>query len=322
MDLDLIVRVVGAVLGIGIPLYILVRIARWMMSSDEIERRNRIRSATHMGDLRRAGDLQAKDGNFTEAARLYEQGGEHGRLARVLLKMDDRAGAAAAYARAGELANAAKIYDELGEHDKAASLYSRDGDPKSAWRAARSLARAGEYARAGRAFQMAGDFENAAGAYARADRLDPPDVLVTMLENAALAIGKDEKKRKELLHRAASAAYKLGLHERAAQAFLGAGRVVDAAKLYERALERFDLAAALYDEAGRREDVARLVLRAGELPVLRAPRRTRTRARRHRRGAETRARDRSVAFRVEPGEPPAAASRGVDSADRAAPAAM
>ena len=254
-----------------ITLLVALRVGKWLLFSGESNHAAQVREAQRSGDHRRAGDLQAKRGNFEMAARLYERGGEFARQGHALRKVGDLRGAAEAFAKGGEHGAAADLYCQTEQYGKAAEQYLHAGDRASMRRAAQAFQKTGQFARAGRLMHKLGEFESAARLYSRAETLEPPDLVVSMLENAALALPGDSPKRAELLHQAASAAYKLGLYERAASAFDGAGKPLEAARLYERALSRFDLAAALYVEAGRGAEADRLEERAGgALAVLRA----------------------------------------------------
>ena len=253
---------------------------RWLLGREDRLLDQQVREAHRSGDFRRAGDLQASRNRFAEAARLYAQGKEWARQARALEKVGEREAAGEAYMRAGEYAPAAAIFEALGDSARAAvCLQQATSSPESQRSAAEHHARSGNHLEAARLFQGLGDFERAADSYAKVRDLEPPDLVATMLENAALQTADSDPKRKVLLARVADVAYKLGQHERAARAYDGAGQLRHAAELYERALRRFDLAAALYTECGEAVLAARLVGQAGgEIAVLRA-RETRARER-------------------------------------------
>jgi tetratricopeptide (TPR) repeat protein len=253
---------------------------RWLAGREERLLDQQVREAHRAGDFRRAGDIQASRNRFAEAARLYAQGKEWARQARALEKVGEREAAGEAYMRAGEYAPAAAIFEALGDSARAAvCLQQATSSPESQRMAAEHYARSGNHVEAAKLFQALGEFERAADGYAKVRDLDPPDLVATMLENAALQTADGDPKRKALLARVADVAYKLGQHERAARAYDGAGQLRHAAELYERALRRFDLAAALYVESGETALAARLVAQAGgEIAVLRA-RETRARER-------------------------------------------
>jgi tetratricopeptide (TPR) repeat protein len=250
----------------------LFQLQRWAMGRGDRLLDAQVRDAFRSGDLRRAGDLQASRGRFAEAARLYGQGREWARQARALEKTGEREQAAEAHERAGEHAAAAKIYEDLGDSARAALCLQKVAtSPDSQRAAAAHFARSGQHLEAGRLYQQIGEFEKAADEFSQVRDLDPPDAVVTMLENAVLAMEDDDPRRAGLLARVADVAFKLGQHDRAARAYDGAGQPKRAAELYERALRRFDLAAALYAEAGDEASVARLTAQAGgEVAVLRA----------------------------------------------------
>ncbi|MFO0715123.1 MAG: protein kinase [Sandaracinus sp.] len=253
-------------------LALLAQAYRWLEGRGDRALDTQVRDAFRAGDFRRAGDIQASRHLYAEAARLYAQGKEWGRQARALEKIGEREGAAEAYMRANEHAAAASLFEALGDSARAAvCLQQAASSPEAQRAAAEHYGRSGNHLEAGRLLQALGDFEKAADAYAKARDLDPPDLVVTMLENAALQCPDADPRRKVLLARVADAAYKLGQHERAARAYDGAGQLRHAAELYERALRRFDLAAALYVEAGEPASAVRLTDQAGgEVAVLRA----------------------------------------------------
>ena len=268
-DSALISYAVGGSIAIAV-LLVVAHAVRWLLSGAERDLDSQVREAHRSGDLRRAGDLQARRGKYEEAARLYAQGKEWGRQARALLKAGDTRGAAEAFAKAGEDEEAARCFEEIGDHARAAQHKQHGQSPRARLSAAEQFLKT-DPLRAAKLFQESGEFERAAEAYARVPALEPADLVVTMLENAALAMDDDATRRRALLERAGDAAYKLGLHDRAARALDGAGALARAAQLYERALKRFDLAAALYAEVGDKDGLRRATDAAGgEIEVLRA----------------------------------------------------
>ncbi len=252
----------------------------WMTGRESRQLDDQVRNAHRNGDFRLAGDLQARRGNYAEAARLYAQGKEWLRQARALEHAGELESAAEAFMQAGDYASAAKHFEALGDSTRAAlCLQQSSSSPETQRSAAEHFEKSGQYLEAARLYQELGEFERAATLYAKVKELDPPDLVITMLETAALSVPEADPKRRDFLARAAAAAYKLGLHERAARAYDGAGDLKRAADLYERALRRFDLAAAAWTEAGDLKQVERLTeLAGGQIEVLRA-RETRARER-------------------------------------------
>lgn len=252
----------------------------WMTGREARQLDDQVRNAHRNGDFRLAGDLQARRGNYAEAARLYAQGKEWLRQARALEHAGEREAAAEAYMQAGDYASAAKHFEALGDSTRAAlCLQQSSSSPETQRSAAEHFEKSGQYLDAAKLYQELGEFERAATLYAKVKDLDPPDLVITMLETAALSVPESDPKRRDFLARAAAAAYKLGQHERAARAYDGAGDLKRAADLYERALRRFDLAAAAWTEAGDLKQVERLTeLAGGQVEVLRA-RETRARER-------------------------------------------
>jgi tetratricopeptide (TPR) repeat protein len=260
-------------------LAVLVSLVRWIAASGEASLDEQVREAHRAKDFRRAGDIQARRGKYVEAARLYANGGEWARQARALQRAGDLRAAAEAFARAEDPDQAALLFEQVGEHKKATEQKAKRATPEAQRQAAEAFAKQGEHVRAAKIFAQLGDYERAADAYGRAARLDPPDVVVTMLENAALGLAAGDRRRAALLLRAGDAAYQLGLHERAASAYDGAGDLKKAAQLYERALKRYDMAGAIWAELGDAAGVARATPAAGgEIEILRA-RETRARER-------------------------------------------
>ncbi|MCC7536946.1 MAG: protein kinase [Deltaproteobacteria bacterium] len=266
--------------GIVLVAVVIVRaMIRGLTSGDDRADEKRLREATQSGDLRRAGDIQAKRGMFREAARLYTQTGEHLRAARALLKVGDAKAAAEAFEKAGDHAAAGEQYRAAGELLKAAEAYQRCDGKAERHAAGECFHAAADYLQAGRAFQEAGEFEKAADAFTRVPKLEPPDLVLTMLENAALGLPTDHPKRERLWARAGEVAYTLGAHERAARAFDESGDPQRAAQIYEHALKRFDVAAALCAELGDSKEADRLTVAAGGRAAVLSVREQRARER-------------------------------------------
>ncbi len=260
---------------VGLVVAGLVGVAGWRWGKGWLERRktveieSRLQRALAAGKLRQAGDIQAGRGFFREAARIYERGGDHDRSARALVQAGDLKGAAAAFEVANLPTEAAALYRRLGEHAKAAEAYAKSDDVKHQRSAAESLLQSGDALRAARLFERLGDPESAADAYAKCEKVDPRDYVAVMLQNAAMA-AQDDATRRRLWRRTAEEAQRIGDHERAAFAYDRGGDGLRAANLYEQALSRYDVAAAIQRELGDEQAAARLTIAAGgELPVLR-----------------------------------------------------
>jgi tetratricopeptide (TPR) repeat protein len=282
----------------GLILIVLVVAARrawqWVSTREDRELERAVREAVAAGDLRRAGDLQAKRGLLMEASRIFLRAGEHARAAQVLAELGEIRRAAEEYEKADEWGRAAPLYRKSGEVLKAATCYEKCEGRSDRLSAAECYRLAGEHLKAARLFQELEQFEKAADCYAKVEELDALDVALTMLENAALAAKTDPAQRQGLWRRAAELAVKLGAHERAARAFDEAGEPARAAQIYEEALKNFEMAAALYAEAGDDTAATRLSAVAGE-GAVRATRAARARARGERAEAEERdARSRST----------------------------
>lgn len=251
--------IVGLVIGLLATLLLARWGWHWWATKDEREIQARLTEALEAGDLRKAGDIQVQRGLYREAARIFERGGEHVRAGRALLKLGETKPAAEAFEKGGDHATAAPLFVEAGEPVRAAECFERAGDAKSA---AGALTTAGEHLRAAKLWQREADYEKAAASYAHVDKLDPADSAVVMLENAAMAAA-DPAQKKRLWALAGEAATKLAANERAAVAFDKAGELARAAKLYEVALKRFDMAAAIAAEMGDDAAASRLALAAG-----------------------------------------------------------
>ena len=263
------------VLVVGVALR---RLWAWIATSEDRAAEARLKAALAGGDLLAAGEIQVERKNLLEATRIFERAKEFKRAGEIHLLMGSDLKAAEAFEKAQEFGRAAPIFRRLGEKDKAAACYAKSDSKSDRIQAADALFESREFLKAGRLYQDAEQYEKAADAYARVDDLASLDVALTMLENAALKRPRDPE-RLRLWQRAGEFATKLGAHERAARAF-DEGEVPDrAAKIYETVLKKFDLAAALYAEAGDAEGEARALAAAGDPTVVAETKLARARAR-------------------------------------------
>jgi tetratricopeptide (TPR) repeat protein len=265
--------------GFGVGALVILVVIKWIIghyaNADERALEKRLRAAIDRGDLRKAGDIQAQRGLFREAARIYERAGDHARTARALVKVGDDKGAAAAFDLAKDMPNAAIHYQKAGNDLKAAECFVRVDNKHSA---AECFARAGDALRAARFYEQIGEHEKAADQLGKLDKLEPRDLVLTTLENGALATNNADK-RKALYLRAAEEGVRLGEHERAARAFEHACELARAAHIYEHALNKFDVAGAIRDELGEKDAVERLSVAAGGMVAILKQREARARAR-------------------------------------------
>ncbi|NUP13350.1 MAG: protein kinase [Polyangiaceae bacterium] len=254
-----------AIAGIIVVILLMAlrRVYVWYSGREERELAEQVRAAIDAGDLRLAGDLQLKRGLLVEASRIFQRAGEHARAGAVLLRLGEEKKAAEEFELAEEWARAAPLYRKTGELLKAGNCYERSGGRADQIAAAECLQHVKEYLRAGRLYQVADEYERAAECFAKVEDLDALDSALTMLENAALAKKTDPARKTELWKSAAEMATKLGAHERAARAWDEAGEHKKAARIYEEPLKKYDLAAALYQEAGDTESARRMVVAAG-----------------------------------------------------------
>ncbi|MFO0616409.1 MAG: protein kinase [Polyangiaceae bacterium] len=261
--------VLGGVL-ILLLVYAARRIYRWYGMREDRELEAQLRAALDRGDLKRAGEIQVQRGNLLEATRIFQRGGENVRAAEILAELGNLKEAAEAFEKAGEHLRAAPLFRKLGETAKAAAGYEKSGQRRDRQLAAESYESLGEWLKAGRIYQDLELYEQAARCFAKVEDLEALDVALTMLENAALAKKDDAAAAKALWTRAGELATKLGAHERAARAFDEAGDFKRAASVYENSLKRFDLAAALFAEAGDTVAEARCTAAASAGSVIEA----------------------------------------------------
>jgi tetratricopeptide (TPR) repeat protein len=265
---------------LGLFLLWLIRAGyRWFSTSEDRELERQLQEALADGDNKKAGDIQVRRGNLLEASRIFVRSGEHGRAGNVLEMLGQPKQAAEEYEKASEWAKAGPLFKKTGDVARAAACFEKSTERADRVAAAECWALAKEPLKAARIFQDVEEFEKAADEYAKLDDLDSPEVALTMLENAALAAKEDKKKRTRLWVRAAELGLKLGAFERAARAYDEAGESQKAAGIYENALKKLDVAAALYAEAGDMASAKRLTLAAGGAETVLEARLARARAR-------------------------------------------
>ena len=144
------------------------------------------------------------------AAKLYEQAGQHEEAAKWYTELDQQDAAARCYLAMGDTVRAADIYEEGGNLEKAAELLAKVGDEKSALRLrAEHFYDSGNLQDAIANFQSAGDFVRAGEIYRE---LQLPDKAAQMYERA-------------------------GEYSLAGSLFSEVGRHEDAGRCYERAEE-------------------------------------------------------------------------------------
>ncbi len=306
-----VVRYALAALFVVVVITALRRAYAWYAGREEREIAEQVRAAIDAGDLRKAGDLQVRRGLLVEASRIFQRAGEHARAATVFAKLGEDKKAAEEYELAEEWARAAPLYRKTGELLKAAECYERSDARADHIAAGECFSAVKEHLRAGRHFQVAEEYELAAECFAKVEDLDSLDVALTMLENAALAKATDPDRKKELWKRAAELAMKLGEHERAARAYDESGEHRKAARIYEEPLKKYDLAAALYAEAGDEKAAARMAAAAGGEATVLETRLARARARGDRDLVE------ELADKVEVAVAPTVASRKGSGSDKA-----
>lgn len=256
----------------GVCLIVVAVIAKkvydWFANAEERHIQAQLRSAIDGGDLATAAQIQERRGMHLEAARIYQRIGDHAQAGAALVRAGNESQAAEEFEKAKDFARAGNLYKTMGNMAKAAACLEQSPNAKSRLAAAACYATAGEHLKAGRIFQDLEQYDKAADAYSQVEDLDALHVALTMLENAALANTAEPAKKKEFWKRAAELAVKLGAHERAARAFDESGDLLKAANIYENALKRFDVAAALYTEAGSVVDATRATEAAGSGTIV------------------------------------------------------
>jgi len=236
---------------------------RWYASAGERELAQQLADALAAGDVKLAGDIQMRRGNMVEASRIFQRAKEYERAGTVLAMLGRDKEAAEEYEKGSVWSKAGPLFKKVGEGARAAACYERSSERADRLAAAECWLGASEHLKAARLFQDCEEFERAADAFTKVDDLDSLEVALTMLENAALAEKENAKRKKRLWARAGEVGLKLGAHERAARAFDEGGEQAKAAEIYETALKKMDIAAALYAEAGDTAAAERLTRAAG-----------------------------------------------------------
>ncbi len=252
---------------------------RWFAGAQERELSRQLADALADGNAKLAGDIQVRRGNLVEASRIFQRAKEHERAGTVLAMLGRDKEAAEEYEKGAVWSKAGPLFRKVGDVAHAAACYEKSTERADRIAAAECWTGANEHLKAARLFQDCEEFEKAADAFAKVDDLAALEVALTMLENAALAEKGNEKRRKRLWARAGEVGLKLGAHERAARAFDEAGATAKAADIYENALKKLDVAAALYAESGDLEAAERLTKAAGGAQTVLKTRVARARAR-------------------------------------------
>lgn len=193
---------------------------------------SRFISTTQRADLvrliLRAAQCFEKIGELKRAARVLEDGEQHGMGAAIL-------------EREGEYRSAAALYEKDGQVHKAATMFGLAGDVSAAARlegeyhlsagntaaAADSFLKSGDPIRAAEIFEGIGHFHRAADSYASVDAfVEAADAALRANEKARAARFFERAKR---FDRAAELHAELGSFDRAAELFADCGRYFDAA---------------------------------------------------------------------------------------------
>jgi eukaryotic-like serine/threonine-protein kinase len=269
--------VIGAVALVVI--WVALKVRRWLAGAEERELSRQLQEALADGNAALAGDIQVRRGNLVEASRIFVRAKEHEKAGTVLAMLGRDKEAAEEYEKGSVWSKAGPLFKKVGEPAKAAACLERSSDRADRIGAAECWLLANESLKAARLFQDTEEFERAADAFTKVDDLAALEVALTMLENAALAEKDSEKRKRRLWSRAGEVGLKLGAHERAARAFDEAGMVAKAAEIYENALKKLDVAAALYAEAGDMAAAERLTKASGGAETVMMTRAARARAR-------------------------------------------
>ena len=262
-----------------VVIWIALKVRRWLAGAEERELSRQLQDALADGNAALAGDIQVRRGNLVEASRIFQRAKEHEKAGTVLAMLGREKEAAEEYEKGSVWSKAGPLYKKVGEPSKAAACLERSSERSDRVAAAECWLLAEESLKAARLFQDCEEFERAADAFTKVDDLAALEVALTMLENAAIAEKDNEKRKRRLWSRAGEVGLKLGAHERAARAFDEAGMVAKAADIYENALKKLDVAAALYAEIGDMAAAERLTKASGGSETVMMTRAARARAR-------------------------------------------
>ncbi len=260
-------------------IWVALKVRRWLAGAEERELSRQLQEALADGNAALAGDIQVRRGNLAEASRIFQRAKEYEKAGTVLSMLGRDKEAAEEYEKGAVWSKAGPLFKKVGEPARAAACLERSNERADRIAAAECWLAADESLKAARLFQDTEEFERAADAFTKVDDLASLEVALTMLENAALAEKANEKRKRRLWSRAGEVGLKLGAHERAARAFDEAGAVAKAAEIYENALKKLDVAAALYAEAGDMAAAERLTKASGGSETVMMTRAARARAR-------------------------------------------
>ncbi|MBI5608446.1 MAG: protein kinase [Deltaproteobacteria bacterium] len=183
-----------------------------------------------------AAELFEEAGDDNAAAQCYKRAGNHRRLLKALIRLEDWPGAAEAAEHVGDKAAAAELHAKAGKADKAAALFRAAGQPQ------RALPIEAE------AFEAAGDFAAAAERWVQAQL---PQRALTCLEKTG-----DHLNWGRLLDQ-------MGQSDAAVEHLIEAGAFAEAAGVLARA-GAYRKAAVYFQRAGDTERVIECLLREGD----------------------------------------------------------
>lgn len=241
----------------------------------------------------KAGELLIREGKFQDAIALWESCGNYNLAGTHLAKQGQYERAATNYTKANNFPLAGEMYEKCGNHEKAGDSYYKAGF---------YLKAASNYQKAGLALQAARAYEKHFGEIvvsrdaANPQRLETKRDIARRAGQLYLKAGKKEEAVKIFLKgdfkleaakileelgetsRAAKLYEEGGAHEDAARLLSGeddikakslraealrsAGKLSDAAKLYE-GIGDFQMAGEVYLEAGLKKEAAEAFLKAG-----------------------------------------------------------
>jgi len=203
---------------------------------------------------RLAADLLAHLKQCTEAAELYEKGGNLKRAAEAHLAGGEKSRAARTYLLGHNYQKAARLFMENGELDQAAQALEKAGDLVQA---AQVYERGENFERAADIYFEQGLFRRASRTYARAEQWG----------RAADALWRTHAQERARLPESAPPGDNMPLRvlaRRTGELFLKAGRVEEAVEAFQAGAWLIKAAEA-FEKAGRPEEAARTYEQAGAL---------------------------------------------------------
>lgn len=209
-----------------------------------------------------------EDGNYLEAAQLFEQAQQYDLAAECYELAEEWLKAAECYKRANMFGKAGRCYENAGLYAQAIDCYAQAGLYSEAARvcveieqyshAAQYFRKAGDLMRAGECYEKAEDYANAGICFEEAGALDRAKDNYLRAQDTRSAWRCDAKMYEQKRQFAEAGAYyeKAEVFAHAAECYKRAHLPMDAARCYEK-LKEWVKAAECYKQAGQWEDAAR-----------------------------------------------------------------